>query len=124
MKYSWRHSAQELRLQGGIVGVVSPPLALLLLPSTRLFYAPPLSSEKSLPPQQSLPILLASLVRSMSIFVFSLEVMMLNSKIYVLVCSTTLNSSSNGDFAFLWNHSCMMRSAVLRFFSAKNMIGV
>ena len=77
MKYSWRHSSQELRLQGGTVGVVSPPLSLLLLPSTRFFYAPPLSSEKSLPPQ-SLPILLASLVRSMFILSLLLEVMMLN----------------------------------------------
>ena len=77
MKYSWRDSAQGLRLQGVTVGVVSLPPELPPLPSMRLFYAPPLSSEKSLP-LQSLPFLLDSLVMSMSIFSFSLEVMMLN----------------------------------------------
>ena len=46
MKSSWRRYAHKLGLQGRTVGVVLPPL----LPLPTLFSAPPLFSEKSLPP--------------------------------------------------------------------------
>ena len=69
--------AHELGLRGGTVGVVLPLPSLLTPLSTPLFSAPPLYSEKYLLPP-SLPLLLASLVRLMYMFLFSLEVVMLH----------------------------------------------
>ena len=72
VKSSWRRSAHELVLRCGTVVVVSPPSLLPPSPSSPLFSLPLLSSEKYSP-----PLLLDSLVRSMSMFLFLLEVVML-----------------------------------------------
>ena len=81
MKSSWRRSAHKLILRGGTVGVVSlpplsPPPLLPPPPWPPFFSVLPLSYEKSLPSPSS-PLLLDSLVRSMSMFSFLLEVVML-----------------------------------------------
>ena len=79
MNYSLRRSANEFVLQGGTVVVVMSPQSLLPPPLPPLFPAPPLSSEKS-SPAPLLPFLLASLLSSKSMFLFSFEIVMFLSK--------------------------------------------
>ena len=72
MKSSLRRSAHELGLRGRTVGGDSLPQSL-----PPFFPAPPLSSKKSLS-SLLLPLLLSSLVRTMYIFLLTLDVVMLH----------------------------------------------